>query len=81
MHELFGKALAYLRKNGVPYSDKAVVTEYFDIINEPDGEQWMIIKTMVDDPQYIANSPFVVSTNLKKQRDAAGWNPTACTAK
>src|SRR6185436_18948278 len=28
----------YLRKNGVPYSDKATVTEYFERFTEPDGD-------------------------------------------
>ncbi|PWU06986.1 MAG: hypothetical protein C5B51_10995 [Terriglobia bacterium] len=73
-------APGYLRKNGVPYGAQTTVTEYFDLINEPDGEQWMIVKTTVEDPQYLAQ-PFVTSTNLKKQRDAAGWNPTPCTVK
>jgi hypothetical protein len=70
----------YLRKNGIPYSDKTSVTEYYDIVNEPDGEQWMIVKTIVEDPQYLTRS-FITSTNLKKQRDATGWNPTPCTAR
>ena len=73
--------IGYLRTNGGPYSDKAVVTEYFDLIHAPDAEQWMIIKTVLDDPTYIGNSPFVVSTNLKKQPDDKGWNPTPCTAR
>jgi hypothetical protein len=42
----------YLRKNGAPYSADAVVTEYFDALREPDGEQYLIVKTLVDDPQY-----------------------------
>jgi hypothetical protein len=71
----------YIRKNGVPYSDKATVTEYFDLVNEPGGEQWMIIKTILEDPQYLGGAPFVVSTNLKKQPDAKGWNPGPCTVK
>jgi hypothetical protein len=70
----------YLRKNGVPYSEKTTVTEYYDIVNEPEGEQWLIVKTTVEDPQYLAQ-PFVTSTNLKKQRDAAGWKPTPCTVR
>jgi hypothetical protein len=73
-------APGYLRKNGVPYSDQTTVTEYYDIVNEPDGEQWMIVKTTVEDPRYLAQ-PFVTSTNLKKQGDASGWNPTPCTVK
>ena len=70
----------YLRKNGAPYSDKTTVTEYYDIVHEPDGNDWIVLKTLVVDPVYLART-FVTSTNLRKQRDASGWNPTACSAR
>ena len=28
----------YLRKNGVPYSDNASLTEYYDLVKEPNGD-------------------------------------------
>jgi hypothetical protein len=67
----------YLRRNGVPYSDKATVTEYYDLLHEPDGEQWLLVKTIVEDPQYLFE-PFITSTNLKKEADGAKWSPTPC---
>jgi hypothetical protein len=70
----------YLQKNGVPYSDQTTVTEYFDVVNESDGEQWMIVKGIVEDPVYLTG-PFLSSPNLKKQRDASGWKPTPCTVR
>ena len=70
----------YLRSNGVPYSDKATVTEYYDLLHEPDGTQWLIVKTIVDDPQYLTRT-FQTSTNLRKQPNANGWNPTPCSAR
>src|SRR5438128_5174088 len=70
----------YLRKNGVPYSTNAVVTEYYDRVNEPNGDSWLIVKTIVEDPQYLTQ-PFITSTHFKKQNDATGWDPTACTAR
>jgi hypothetical protein len=70
----------YLQKNGVPYSDQTTMTEFIDIAAESDGEQWMIVKTIIEDPQYLAR-PYITSPNLKKQRNASGWNPTQCTAK
>jgi hypothetical protein len=72
----------YLRKNGVPYSDKAVVTEYIDFLNDPNasGEQWLIVKTIVDDPTYLLQ-PVITSTNFKRQADATGFTPSACTAR
>ncbi len=69
----------YLRKNGVPYSANAVVTEYFDAIKEPDGEQYLIVKTLVDDPQYLAGQ-FITSTHFKKEPDGSKWRPTPCAA-
>jgi len=70
----------FLRKNGVPYSNKTTVTEYYDLVHEPDGVDWIIVKTIVDDPTYLTQ-PFITSTNLKKQRDASGWKPSACSAR
>ena len=70
----------YLRKNGVPYSDKTTVTEFYDIVHEPGGADWVVVKTIVNDPAYLTE-PFITSTNLRKQSDSSGWNPTACAAR
>jgi hypothetical protein len=43
----------YLRKNGVPYSENAAVTEYFDMAPLPGGGQVLLVTTIVDDPQYL----------------------------
>jgi len=70
----------YLQKNGVPYSANTTVTEYYDLIKEPDGAQWLVVKTIVEDPMYLFRT-FITSTHFRKQPDAAGWNPTPCTAR
>lgn len=70
----------YLRKNGVPYSANTVLTEYYDRTNEPNGDTWLVVTTVVDDPMYL-NQPFITSTHFKKQADASGWNPTPCAAR
>jgi len=70
----------YLRKNGVPYSEKAVVTENWDIVKEPDGVEWLIVQTVVEDPTYLAQ-PFITSTHFRRQKDSTGWAPSACSAK
>jgi hypothetical protein len=67
----------YLRRNGVPYSDRTTVTEYYDLPRESDGAQWLIVKTIVEDPQYLFE-PFITSTNLKKEADGSKWKPTPC---
>jgi hypothetical protein len=70
----------YLRRNGVPYSANTVLTEYYDRISAPDGDEWLVVSTEVRDPQYLS-SPFITSTHFKRQADAKGWMPEACSAK
>lgn len=70
----------YLRKNGVPFSANAVLTEYFDRVTEPNGDSYLVNTSTVEDPAYLTR-PFMLSTHFKKQPDAAGWNPTPCSAK
>lgn len=70
----------YLRKNGVPYSDKTTLTEYFDRFTEPGGNEWFTVTTVVSDPMYLG-SPFVTTTDFRKQPDASGWNPRPCSAR
>jgi hypothetical protein len=70
----------YLRKNGVPYSANTIMTEYYTRITGPNGSPWLLVTTVVDDPQYL-DTPFVTSTHFRKLPDSSGWNPTACLVK
>lgn len=70
----------YVRKNGAPHSDKAVVTEYYDLNTTPNGDQWMTVTTKVDDATYF-RAPYITTTDFKKLPGAAGWNPTPCSAR
>ncbi len=70
----------YLRKNGVPYSANATLTEYFDRVNEPNGDAYLVITTTVEDPVYLAQ-PFLTASHFRKQPDAKGWNLTPCSAR
>lgn len=70
----------YVRKNGAPYSNRTVVTEYYDINTWPNGEQWMTVTTKVEDPVYFTR-PYLTSTDFKKLPNAAGFAPNACSAK
>ena len=67
----------YLRKNGVPYSANATVTEYFDLSPSPGGEM-LVVTTMVDDPRYLLQ-PLIVSSHFKKEADGSRWDPTPCS--
>ena len=72
----------YLQKNGVPYGENAVLTEYFSRTTEPNGDSWLIVTHVVDDPQYLTQ-PFIRSTHFKKLPDSAStsWAPEACSAR
>jgi len=70
----------YLRKNGVPYSGNAVLTEYYDRHTPPGGDEWLVLTTVVDDARYLTQG-FVTSSHFKKLREASGWNPEPCSAR
>jgi hypothetical protein len=70
----------YLRRNGVPYSADAVVTEYFDRFDVPDSDVLLVVSTEVLDPANLAQ-PYWTSSHFKKQNDTSGWNPTPCAVR
>jgi len=70
----------YLRKNGVPYSAETKLTEYWDVNQDPHGQQWLTITTAVDDPVYLQEQ-WVTALHFKKEADGAKWDPTPCSAR
>jgi hypothetical protein len=70
----------YIRKNGAPYSDKSVVTEYFDVNELPNGDRWLTVTTKVDDPVYFTR-PYLTSSDFKRLPNSSGWSPTPCSAR
>jgi hypothetical protein len=69
----------YLRKNGVPYSERTTVTEHFDVASLPDGSKVLLVTTIVEDPLYLTG-PYVVSPHFKKEADGSKWDPTPCSS-
>ena len=70
----------YLRKNGVPYSENTVLQEYFDTFTEPNGDSWLVVTSIITDPQYLTG-PYATTNQFKKVPDnASGWDPTPCRA-
>jgi hypothetical protein len=69
----------YLRKNGVPYSERATVTEHFDLTPLADNGKLLLVTTIVDDPVYLTG-PYVVSPHFKKEPDGSKWDPTPCSS-
>jgi len=70
----------YLRKNGIPYSAGATLTEYFTRTHEANGDSWLLLTSIVEDPQYLA-SDFLTSDHYKREVDGSKWNPTPCQAR
>ena len=70
----------YLRKNGVPYSENAVLTEYWDLYKRSSGEEWLTITTQIEDPQYLSNVRLVAPV-FKKEQNGSKWDPTPCSAR
>ena len=72
----------WLRRNGVPYSEQATLTEQFLLLRErPDAEvQWLTVLTTVEDPTYLIGS-FITSTNFKREPDGSKWNPKPCRSR
>jgi hypothetical protein len=71
----------YLRKNGLPYSEKAKITEYFQPTPETYGSRYMIVTTIIEDPEYLSGT-LVTSSNYKKLPDTNnGWDPQPCSVR
>jgi hypothetical protein len=70
----------YLRKNGVPYSDRAVFTEYWDLQTETNGDQYLVDTNLVEDPVYLQTA-WITALHFKKQPDGSKWDPSPCDAR
>ena len=68
---------AWLRPNGVPYSENATVVEYFTRFTHPEAGDWFVVTTVVEDPVYL-NGQFITSTNFKKEPNDSKFKPVAC---
>ena len=72
-----GMRPGYLQRNGVPYSANAVITEYFSRVEEPNGDAYLIVSTIVEDPQYL-NTRYARSSHFKREPDGSNWKPSPC---
>ncbi|MDE3160791.1 MAG: hypothetical protein KGM92_18650 [Acidobacteriota bacterium] len=67
----------HLRKNGVPYSGNAVLTEYFNRFAGREGGVYLLVTAVVDDPAYLTQ-PSAGGYTFKKLPDLDGLGPTPC---
>ena len=70
----------YVTRNGVPFSENATLTEYYDLVKEKNGTQYLVLTSMLDDPAYMSQ-PMWTAVHFRKQADASGFNPVACGGK
>jgi hypothetical protein len=69
----------YLRKNGVPYSESAMLTEYYNVFypEGPNGTVYLTVTSAVDDPKYLSET-LVTSGQFRREPDGSKWDPTPC---
>ena len=67
----------WLRRNGVPYSERTTLTEYFDQFAAPNGAEWLVVTTIVEDPTYLTGR-FVTSSHFRREPNASKWSPKPC---
>jgi len=70
----------YIRKNGVPYSANATITEYYHRMTAPNGDIWLTVVSELKDPENL-REPFVQSTHFKKLAANATFKPEPCSAR
>ncbi len=65
-----GPSEAWLsRKSRLPYSENTLLTEYFTRTNESNGDSWLLLTTIVTDPQYLATD-FLISSHFEEVDDS-----------
>ena len=72
-----GMRAGYSQRNGVPYSENAVITEFFNRGNETNGDSWLIVTTTIEDPQYLT-ARWTRSSHFKKLPDGSTFTPVSC---
>jgi hypothetical protein len=69
----------YLRKNGVPYSANAVLTEYWDLTTVG-NDTLLTVTQVVDDPAYLRTRR-LIAYPFKKEANGDKWDPTPCSSR
>ena len=70
-------AEGWLRRNGAPYSERATLTEYWDRVAFPNGDDFLVVSIYLADPLYLS-SEYTRSAHFKREPDASTWRPSPC---
>ncbi|MGA0805165.1 MAG: hypothetical protein ACO3PV_01445 [Pseudohongiellaceae bacterium] len=73
-------APGYLRRNGVPYSEQARLTEYFELLPGEDGTDYLVVVSVLEDPIYLAQ-PVITSSSFRREADGSRWAPSECVVR
>ena len=74
-----GMRAGYLRRNGVPYSENAVITEDHDRHMGPGAMEWFTVTTIVNDPETSTRSSSRAPTSGKSRTGPNGIRRRART--
>ena len=55
-------------------------TEYWDLHTETNGDRYLVVTNVVNDPIYL-QVPWMTALHFKKEKDGSKWNPEPCDAR
>jgi hypothetical protein len=67
-----------LRKNGVPYSDRTTLEEWWEINQAPNTGKYLTITSIVADPVYLRGT-YTTTEIFAPEADGSKWSPTPCS--
>ena len=70
----------YLRKNGVPYSERALFTEHWDVHALPNGDKYLVNTNVVEDPS-TCRRRFKRRSTTSSNATPRKWDATPCDAR
>ena len=68
---------AWLRRNGIAYSEATTLTEYWDRVAFPNGDVLLTVSQYVNDPKYLTGE-YTTSMHFKREPDGSKWKPAPC---
>jgi hypothetical protein len=70
----------YATRNGVPFSNNATLTEYYDLVKEKSGVEYLILTTTLDDPTYMSH-PMWTATHFQETGRRHKLHSVSCDGK
>ena len=74
--ETEGMRAGYISRNGIPYSERATMREFF-VRHDDFGDEWFTVTTILEDPENLAQ-PHVTATHFRREADDERWNSRPC---